>query len=118
MNICQQCLLMCFHECHYGMLVKPHAGYSVIILIAPLAVFTEQYRLLRVNQAIGVGAGKFLCTRRIFAQMYPKFPEKTPKKMTFQKNDCISFHVGCIFLIHSTSSTIFARFTPNLPKFP
>jgi len=32
-------------------LVKPHAKYSVVIITAPVAVLTESYRLLRVNQA-------------------------------------------------------------------
>jgi len=38
---------------------------------------------------IGAGAGKFLVVRRIFAQISPNLPEKTPTKMTHPKNDCI-----------------------------
>jgi len=30
---------------------KLHADYSVVILTAPLTVFTESYRSVRVNQA-------------------------------------------------------------------
>jgi len=32
-------------------LFKLHADYSVVILTAPLAVFIESYRLLRMNTA-------------------------------------------------------------------
>jgi len=35
----------------HATVVKPHANYSVVKLTAPLAVFTEYYRLLRMNHA-------------------------------------------------------------------
>jgi len=41
---------MGFHECQYYPLVKPHACNCAVILRAPLGVFAESYRLLRVNR--------------------------------------------------------------------
>jgi len=35
----------------YDQLVKPHVDNSVVVLTALLAVFTESYRLLRVNES-------------------------------------------------------------------
>jgi len=40
-----------FHECLHDPLVKTHLGYSVVrLLTAPLAVFPDWHRLLRVNE--------------------------------------------------------------------
>jgi len=64
---------------------------------------------------IGVGVGKFLWVRRIFAQISPNLPEKYSKQNYLQINDCISFYVWRIFSNQSTSSTIFAQISPNLP---
>jgi len=44
-------LLSGFHEYQYDQLVKLHADCSVVILTAPLGMFSESYRLLRANQA-------------------------------------------------------------------
>jgi len=38
-----------------------------------------------VAKPIGVGAGKFFGVQRIFVQISPNLPEKTPKKMTSKK---------------------------------
>ena len=51
----------------------------------------------------------------------PKFPltcpKIAPKKMTSNKNDCISSHVGCIFKNQSTHQAPFLpKFPPNLPE--
>jgi len=72
--------------------------------------------LFQVVGDIGVGVGKFLGVRRIFAQISPNLPENYSKQNYLQKNDCISFYVGRIFSNQSTSSTIFAQISPNLPE--
>jgi len=66
-------------------------------------------------QIIGVGAAKFLGAQRIFAQISPNLPERTPKT-DLKKNDCISFHVESIFSNQGTSSTIFAQMSPKLAQ--
>jgi len=70
-----------------------------------------------VAKPIGVEAGKFLGVQRIFAQISPNLPEKTPKQMTWKKKqkrlDFILFWGH--FSNESTLSTIFAQIFPNLP---
>jgi len=72
---------------------------------------------------IGVGVGKFLWVRRIFAQISPNLPEKYSKQNCLQKNDCISFYVWHIFSNQKlgTFQTFFqinVLQAPFLPKFP
>jgi len=45
---------------------------------------------------IGVGAGKFLGVRRIFAQISANLPEKISKENGLQKK-CLHFHFSAIF---------------------
>ena len=53
---------------------------------------------------IGVGAGKFLEVRNIFAQISPNLPKKWPTE-----KDWISFNAGRIFSNQGSSSTVFAQ---------
>ena len=67
-----------------------------------------------VGKPIGVGAGKFCGVQRIFVQISPNLPEKTPMQMTSKKksrNDWISFYFGRFFQMKALQ-------TPFLPKFP
>ena len=72
--------------------------------------------LFQVVGDICVGVGKYFCVRRIFVQISPNVPDKCSKQNYLRKTDCISFYVWWIFSNQSTSSTIFARISPNLPR--
>jgi len=67
---------------------------------------------------IGVGAGKLLGVRRIFAQISPNLPEKTPKKMTSKKRKKQLHFISCWahFFKSKHLKHNFARILPNLPE--
>jgi len=71
-----------------------------------------------VGKPIGVGAGKFCGVQRIFVQISPNLPEKTPMQMTSKKKKQkrLNFILFWAFFSNeSTSNTIFAQISPNLP---
>jgi len=59
------------------------------------------------REHIGVGAGKFLGMRRIFAQTSPNLPEKHSKENDFKKR--LQFML--------VPASFLPKFYPNLPKF-
>jgi len=67
---------------------------------------------------IGVGAGKFLGVRRIFAQITPNLPEKNSKENDLQKTTTFHFMLGVFFQIKALQAPSLSKFPPNLPKFP
>ena len=60
---------------------------------------------------IGVGAGKFLGVRRIFAQTSPHLPEKNSKENDLKKTIASHFKLGAFFQFEALQA-------PFLPKFP
>jgi len=66
---------------------------------------------------IGVGAGKFLGVRRIFARISANLPEKNPKKMTSKKNKNDRISLGAFFPVKAPQAPFLPKFHPSLPKF-
>jgi len=54
-----------------------------------------------VARSIGVGAGKFLGMRRMFAQISPNLPEKNSKKKRSSKKTAFHFILGDFFSNHA-----------------
>jgi len=71
-----------------------------------------------VLKNIGVGAGKFLGLRRIFAQIPQISPKNTPKKMTSKKMAAFLFTLAAFFQITALQAPFLPKFSTNLPKFP
>ena len=69
-----------------------------------------------VPEHIGVGAGKFLGVRRNFAQISPNLPEKNSKENDLKKTIASHLKMCAFFSNRSTSSTIFAQISLNLPE--
>jgi len=65
--------------------------------------------------SIGVGAGKFLGVRRIFARISPNLPENNSEENDIQKNDCILIHLHFVKTKHFKHHFL-PKFSQTCPK--
>jgi len=65
---------------------------------------------------IGVGAGKFSGCEGFLPKFSQTCPKNSPNKVTCEKMTAFHCILGLFYSNRSTSSTIFAQISPNLPE--
>ena len=97
-------------------LVTLLSGLSQMQVQKSLVQYQKIPKTVVVQQHIGIGAGKFLGVRRIFARILPNLPEKKPWKATSKQKLFMLFWAPFL-LIFSGACSDFQGFCEGFQRF-